>query len=322
MNDTLEIKGYPIGSILRSLGYPFDYSGGRADVMIRSPFHEEKTPSFHYNIKGNWWMDFSIGIEERRWSNVDLVMRLLSCSERHAFDYIRGLMGSPVQELMVSEFRKAASAPSRPSGLRVDRVSDCVSSAALRKYALHRGITRVILERYCCQVRYSVLSTGKTYNAIGFPNNSGGFALHTQHFKGSTVSDCSFLDRYGRPTSAPTSDAVMVFEGFFNFLSHAAMFGIIPECDVIVLNSVSNVAKALPFFTGHSSATLWLDNDDAGRKATRRLLSSSSDMVMVDRSPLYLGYNDLNDMLTGKVDGTLKIMKTEAHNTNGHPLTI
>ena len=55
-----------------------------------------------------------------------------------------------------------------------------------------------------------------------------------------------------------------MFEGFIDFLS-AERLSFNDLCDVKVLNSVSNIGKALPVLAGFSLIACYLDNDDAGR---------------------------------------------------------
>ena len=86
-----------------------------------------------------------------------------------------------------------------------------------------------------------------------------------------------------------------VFEGFIDFLS-ALTLGIITKNDVMVLNSVVNVNKAIPFLNDYSVVNCYLDNDNAGRTALTELTAIYGTTV-IDRSSLYSGFNDLNEYL-------------------------
>ncbi|GHT62331.1 hypothetical protein AGMMS50239_15360 [Bacteroidia bacterium] len=62
----------------------------------------------------------------------------------------------------------------------------------------------------------------------------------------------------------------MVFEGFWDFLSYLTIQKIEKsKHDIAVLNSVANVEKAMNFLKAHREIYTYLDNDDAGRKATK-----------------------------------------------------
>ena len=68
-----------------------------------------------------------------------------------------------------------------------------------------------------------------------------------------------------------------------------------PLHDAVVLNSVTNLAKALPFIASHERVYTYLDNDEAGRKATAELKKACRNLS--DQSVHYRLHNDLNDYL-------------------------
>ncbi|MBD5325863.1 MAG: toprim domain-containing protein, partial [Bacteroides sp.] len=81
-----------------------------------------------------------------------------------------------------------------------------------------------------------------------------------------------------------------------DYLSALAL-GIINVADAIILNSVSNVNKAIPFLKGYAAINCYLDNDNAGTMALAELTAIYGSTV-IDRSTLYSGFNDLNEYLT------------------------
>ena len=91
-----------------------------------------------------------------------------------------------------------------------------------------------------------------------------------------------------------SSDVCSVFEGFMDYLS-AMQLGII-DSDWLVLNSVSNVEKAVKALQGYERIECFLDNDDAGRRTFQRLHARFGEKV-IDRSSLYADHKDLNDYL-------------------------
>ena len=66
----------------------------------------------------------------------------------------------------------------------------------------------------------------------------------------------------------------------------------------IVLNSVSNVGKAIPVLKEYKSALCLLDNDSAGRQAFQQMAQAGCPVR--DKSDCYREYNDLNDYLLGR----------------------
>ena len=90
------------------------------------------------------------------------------------------------------------------------------------------------------------------------------------------------------------SDVCAVFEGFMDYLSAMQMGSI--ASDWLVLNSVSNVEKAVKVLHGYERIECFLDNDKARRRTFQRLRDSFGDKV-IDRSSLYADHKDLNDYL-------------------------
>ena len=88
-----------------------------------------------------------------------------------------------------------------------------------------------------------------------------------------------------------------MFEGFIDYMS-ALTLGII-GADAIILNSVSNVNKAIPHLRDYIAIHCYLDNDVAGNTALAQLTVQLG-IKVIDRSTLYSGCNDLNEYLTTK----------------------
>ena len=96
-----------------------------------------------------------------------------------------------------------------------------------------------------------------------------------------------------------------VFEGMMDYLSFLSLrLWKFPSCpsleaqDYVVLNSTSNVDKAVDALYGYERISCLLDNDDAGRKATLAIENALGYRVR-DASHLYCEYKDLNDYLCG-----------------------
>ena len=69
--------------------------------------------------------------------------------------------------------------------------------------------------------------------------------------------------------------------------------------DYIILNSVSNLAKAENLLATYTRIGCFLDNDTAGRNACKYLQVKFGERLF-DKSLYYREYNDLNDYLCGK----------------------
>ena len=92
-----------------------------------------------------------------------------------------------------------------------------------------------------------------------------------------------------------------LYEGFMDYLSFLTLQkkgveGFQPGCDHIVLNSVANLAKALPLLDGYAEIHCFLDNDRAGKDALKNLRETYGGHVE-DKSLKYSTWKDLNDYL-------------------------
>jgi len=135
-------------------------------------------------------------------------------------------------------------------------------------------------------VHYCVVN--KSYFAVGFRNDAGGWDLRNRYFKG-----CTSKAPTTRRSDYPTC---LVFEGFMNYLSYLTLKrNPTPPHNIAVLNSVTNLAKVVPFIASHERVYAYLDNDEAGRKATTELKAACRNLS--DQSVHYRPHNDLNDYL-------------------------
>ncbi|WP_315358933.1 toprim domain-containing protein, partial [Prevotella nigrescens] len=97
-----------------------------------------------------------------------------------------------------------------------------------------------------------------------------------------------------------SKQSCFVFEGFIDFLSFMMLRrkenGGLKRQDYLVLNSVSNVKKALEPLSHYENIQCFLDNDEAGRKAYQALLMGLK-VPVIDSSGLYADCKDLNEFL-------------------------
>ena len=86
-----------------------------------------------------------------------------------------------------------------------------------------------------------------------------------------------------------------------DFLSYLTLKGFpaLPF-NAIVLNSVANLDKAIPFLQRNKTVHLFLDRDEAGRKVTAEIVNRCPQNEVIDHSEFYLAYKDVNDYLRAK----------------------
>ena len=274
-----EIRKISLVEFLNQLGYQPTGRDSKG-LWFYAPYRSERKPSFHVNPNRQVWFDFGTG------AGGDIFSLAGEMSGETDFlkqaDYIAEKM-----RLTVAKPYKPTSFIEEPTfkNVKVSRLT----SPALLKYLADRGITIDIAQLYCVQVDYEL--HGKQYYAIGFQNNANGYELRNPFFKG------SYPPKHITHITHISNDNARcnVFEGFIDFLS-AERLGFNDGMDSVVLNSVSNVAKAITPLADYTVIQCYLDNDAAGRAALARLRREFGDRVM-DKSALYPDNKDLNDYL-------------------------
>ena len=175
-----------------------------------------------------------------------------------------------------------------------------LSSPVLFAYLQERGINTELAKRECKELRS--FRDGKPYFAIAFPNASGGYEVRNKYFKGCTApKDITHICQQGE-----SKETCFVFEGFMDYLSFLTIrkqrspeFPDLNAQDYLILNSTSNLSKALYPLADDERIYCFLDNDDAGRKAVE-VIQSEYGLQIRDSSHLYSGHKDLNDYLCGR----------------------
>ena len=282
-----EIKSIPLATFLSQLGHsPVKTQGNR--LWYNSPLRQEHTASFKVQADINCWYDFGIG---KGGNIIDLAAELYQSNDlRYLMDCIARCVSVPSSQTVASFSPQRHSAPSF-----TDTEVVPLRHPALVAYLQERGIPAQIAAEHCKQLHYSC--RGKRYYAVGFANESGGYETRNKYFKGCIAPKDISLRRI---RDGPTTD-VAVFEGFIDYLS-ALILGIIQDMDAIILNSVSNVDKAIPYLRDYSTIHCYLDNDDAGKSAFAAI--SAEFVSVIDCSTLYSQFNDLNEFLIQSANTT------------------
>lgn len=280
-----EIKSIPLATFLSQLGHePTARKGTR--LWYKSPLRQEHTPSFKVETTLNCWYDFGLG---KGGNIIDLAAEMYqSTDRRYLMRCIADSCPVPSVQTVASSYPQRHSAPSMEQFVVVP-----LEHRALVAYLQERGIPAYIAKAKCKEAHYCV--NGRFYFAVAFENVSGGCELRNRYFKGCRGrKDISYLP-WAR--DGPSTECV-VFEGFIDYLS-ALTLRIISGTDAIILNSVVNVNKAVPYLKDYITINCYLDNDTAGRTALTELTAIYGSTV-IDRSILYSEFNDLNEYLTNQ----------------------
>lgn len=273
-----QAKNIAIADWLRSIGHvPTAHKGD--SLWYLSPLRSEISASFKVNATRNEWYDFRIG------QGGDLLSLVCLLYKTDVSGALKILEHAPIAPLSLS-FGQQKSDAATPKFVIMEVRP--LTHPALLRYCTDRGISQRIAAVCCREVHYR--HGVKTYFAVGFANDSGGWELRNAYFKGCIApKDCTHL-RNG-------SEHCAVFEGFFDFLSYLILEPI--ASDYLILNSTALLSKAIERLQTYQSVSLYLDNDPTGQQATQELIAHLGERA-TDRSSLYADHKDLNEYLFAK----------------------
>lgn len=279
-----EIKQIKLQDFLAAIGCkPVKQYG--VNLMYLSPLRAEKHASFKVNTELNKWYDFGIGrggniiaLAELLYNSSD-VSYLIHQIERNAPSSVSGSLPTVKPITPQNSFEHLQVLP--------------ITHPALIKYLEERCIDIETARTVCKELHFD--TRGKHYFGIGFPNIAGGYEIRNPFFKGGiTPKDISLFH------NEESKQSCFVFEGFMDFLSFMTLRRKendgLKRQDYLVLNSVSNVHKALELLSHYENVQCFLDNDEAGRNAYLQL-SKELGKSVTDASTLYNGFKDLNEYL-------------------------
>lgn len=260
--------------------------------IYNSPFREDHNASMKVDYNQNLWIDYGTG---EGGSIIDLVYKLEKCSVCDAIKKLDGNSFSFHRNALETEEKQK---PEPEPIMRITGIAP-INSLPLIDYFHERKINIEIARLHCKEINYSV--NGKSYFAVAFPNNAGGYELRSKYFKG-----CIAPKDITHIRQKETQDSCYVFEGFMDYLSfivlwekHNSELPNIDKQDYIVLNSVSNVQKAIPQLVSYGNIHCFLDNDVAGKRAFQKIQEAYALRVR-DASKHYANYKDLNDYLCSR----------------------
>lgn len=284
------IKKIKLQDFLASLGYtPIKQQGNK--LWYFSPLRQENHASFKVNTVRNQWYDFGIG---KGGNIIDLAELFYKSSD---VSYLIRKIEDNVPNC-TSTF--STSFADIKAGQRTSSFENLqilpLSHPALTRYLRDRCIDIEVAASVCKELHYD--SNSRHYFGIGFPNIAGGYELRNPFFKG-----CIAPKDISHFYADEPKKVCFLFEGFMDFLSFMTLKRKenpqdteLRQQDYMVLNSVTNIHKAIERLSRYDSVQCFLDNDDAGRNAYLQLSMELRNSV-ADASTLYNGFKDLNEYL-------------------------
>ena len=300
--DLSRIKRYSIVEYLERKGIK-PVRSTPAYALYHSPLREDTHPSFKVDTEKNLWIDYAEG---KGGSIIDLCMRLEGCTLSETIrhlgrntldDTVHSPYKESVQDTFMQEsIRQAAS--TNGGARRLTGISDTLPLHLQKYLTEERCINMEKAMPFLRCISYEI--RGLHYQAIGFANQSGGYELRDNGMFKGTIAPKDIT-----PIFTDGVDPVCIFEGFMDFLSFLSMKEeIISHC--LVMNSVSNVARAIRYLNDRHLTHIraFLDNDDAGRKATNDFIRAG--FKVEDMSVHYGRFKDLNEYHIHRVRGQQK----------------
>ena len=255
------------------------------NLMYLSPLRAEKHASFKVNTEINQWYDFGIG----RGGNIIALAELLYNSSDVSYlihQIERNALGCVLVSLPTVK-------PNAPQNSFENLQVLSITHPALINYLGERCIGIETARTVCRELHFD--TRGKHYFGIGFPNITGGYEIRNPFFKG-----CIAPKDISHFYAEEPKKVCFLFEGFMDFLSFMTLRRKendgLKRQDYLVLNSVSNVKKALEPLSHYENVQCFLDTDETGRNAYLQL-SKELRKPITDASTLYNGYKDFNEYL-------------------------
>lgn len=257
-------------------------------LAYKSPLTNENSASFMVDEKKNVFNDFSSG---QKGDVISFVMAIRKCSFYDAIDELESIQGtsfsfsgqySPQEDSSTTKTKKPEIEFIRPFG----------STLALKKYCNEeRKISDTIAENFLSEIYYKI-GDGTKYYALGFHNDKEGYAIRNKYFKG-----CIGNQYYTYFANAP-DEHLLIFEGFFDYLSFLELHPNITETNSLILNSKENFKSAISIIKDFEAIEYWGDADRAGTQLFKDIKGVANKVI--DQRTQYFGCKDLNEYLQKK----------------------
>lgn len=270
-------RNFSVEKTLEKLGH-FPNRTTEKEAWFLSPFRSETQASFKVSRTKNRWYDHGEGIGG---NVIDLVCRILKCSIKEALEFLNdGMAIDPFKQQPIFSKKQ------NETGIGIVKVQDIIHPALIQ-YLNSRGISLMIAKQYCKEVWYRYKDN--RFFTIGLENGKGGWELRSKLFKNSSSPKShTHIKR--------NSNQLVILEGMFDMLSLATLEQeLLNTSDIIVLNSIAFIKDMVPYINHYEQTLLYLDNDTAGRAATKYLMEINHQVI--DKSSTYKHYKDLNKYL-------------------------
>ncbi|MDP2454161.1 MULTISPECIES: toprim domain-containing protein [unclassified Kaistella] len=272
--------------VLQSFGH-FPTKQNEKEAWFLNPFSIENDASFKINKNLNCWYLFSEGIGG---NNIDLMKKYLNASISEVLNWAENQNFSSFHQ-QSGNYKLF----NLPKTYEIVEVKD-IQHPALVQYLKSRKVER---QKHLIQeIHYQM--NDKKYFGIGFKNDSDGYEIRNAYSK-------ICLGKKDITTIKNNSKSLLVFEGFFDFLSYKNIEESLENepSDYMILNSVSMINKIKNSLETYEKIHLYFDNDEAGNRAVEIIKNENNEAE--DCRVLYSDFKDLNDWLIHGNPNNVKI---------------
>ncbi|WP_353149062.1 toprim domain-containing protein [Chryseobacterium sp.] len=284
-----QLNSIGLKEVLAALGH-LPARQNEKEAWYPNPFASENQASFKIDKQKNVWYLFSEGIGG---TTTDFIQKYYNTSVKGALAW--------ASEQNFSSFHQQTKPLKPSSNYHIDRIMD-IAHPNLILYLHERGLTEKVYP-FIKELWFTI--ENKQLYAVGFKNRSDGWELRNAFYKGAlNKKDITTLTLLPENESINTNitskearQKVAVFEGFTDALSFIEMQTSF-HGDLLVLNSVAMIQRAIDVLIPYSEISLFLDNDKSGRDCTNMILKSFPHAK--DFSHLYSNQKDLNQYLIEK----------------------
>jgi DNA primase len=273
--------------VLQSFGH-FPTKQNEKEAWFLNPFSKENDASFKINKNLNCWYLFSEGIGG---NNIDLMKKYLNASISEVLNWAENQNFSSFHQQTKNQ--KLFNLPKTYEIIEVKEIQH----PALIQYLKSRKVEAQ--KHLVSEIHYQM--NDKKYFGIGFKNDSEGYEIRNAYSK-------ICLGKKDITIIKNNSKSLLVFEGFFDFLSFKNIEESLENepSDYMILNSVSMINKIKNSLETYEKIDLYFDNDEAGNRAVE--IIKNEKIEAEDCRVLYSDFKDLNDWLIhGNPNNEVKI---------------
>ncbi|WP_373710182.1 toprim domain-containing protein [Kaistella sp.] len=268
-----------VEDILQSLGH-FPTKQNEKEAWFLNPFSKENNASFKINKNLNYWYLFSEGIGG---NNIDFMKKFLNASISEVLNWAENHNFSSFHQQTNNQKLFNLS-----KTYEIVEVKE-IQHPALIQYLKSRKVEAQ--KHLVSEIHYQM--NDKKYFGIGFKNDSNGYEIRNAYSK-------ICLGKKDITTIKNNSKSLLIFEGFFDFLSFKNIEKSLENVpsDYMILNSVSMIHKIKNSLENYEKTDLYFDNDEAGNCAVE--IIKNERIEAEDCRILYSDFKDLNDWLIHK----------------------